>query len=124
MRLRVLAISMCIAFVPCAARAFEGPLQVRNQFPLFIGIDPPYLETAAVQDAVSFALSHSSVYVMRESAAWKINLDIEMTELNLRLKKTIGTGTELGLDLPFLRTEQGFLDRPVSWIHDTLRTGD
>ena len=115
---------MLAVVVPASASAFEGPLQVRNQFPLFIGIDPPYLESAAVQDAASINLSHSSVYVIEQSTAWTVDMDLEMTELNLRLKKKVGPRTEVGLDLPFLRMEEGFLDRPVAWVHDTLGTGD
>ncbi len=124
MRYLLYAAWTLITFVSCPALAFDGPLQVRNQFPLFIGIDPPYLESAEVRDAVSLNLTHSSTYVMQEKPPWKVNVDIEMTEFNLRLKKRIGTGTEIGLDQPFLRTEQGFLDRPTAFVHDTLHTGD
>ncbi len=124
MKLRKLLVCMFLVLAPAAADAFEGPLQVRNQFPLFIGIDPPYFESAVVQDAVSVNLTHSSVYVVREKEPWVVDMDLEMTELNLRLKKKMTSSTEVGLDLPFLRTEQGFLDRPVSWVHDTLGTGD
>ncbi len=124
MKLRMLALCLFLVLSPTTARAFEGPLQVRNQFPLFIGIDPPYFESAIVQDAVSINLTHSSVYVIEEKQPWVVDMDLETTELNLRLKKKTSNSTEVGLDLPFLRTEQGFLDRPVAWIHETLGTGD
>jgi hypothetical protein len=104
--------------------AFEGPLQVRNQFPIFTFLDPPYLESAAVQDSATVSLSHSSVYVIESSAPWTVNMDIELTELMVRFKKKLNSRTEVGLDLPFYRPTAGFLDSPVATIHDVLGTGD
>jgi hypothetical protein len=104
--------------------AYEGPLQVRNQFPIFIFLDPPYLESAAVQDSATVSLSHSSVYVIESSSPWTVNMDIELTELMVRFKKTLNSRTEVGLDLPFYRPTAGFLDSPVATIHDFLGTGD
>ena len=109
---------------PVPAGSFDGPLQVRNQFPIFLPLDPPYLESAAVRDSATVALSHSSVYIVVTAEPWTVNMDLELTELNIRLKKTLGTRTELGLDIPFLRPTAGFLDRPLANFHDALGTGD
>jgi len=109
---------------PASAGCFDGPLQVRNQFPIFLPLDPPYLESAAVRDSATVSLTHSSVYVIETTPAWMVNMDLELTELMIRLKKTIGTRTELGLDIPVLRLTEGFLDRPLSSYHDALGTGD
>ena len=109
---------------PALAASFDGPLQVRNQFPIFLPLDPPYLESAAVRDSATVALTHSSVYVVVTASPWTVNMDLELTELNIRLKKTLGKRTELGLDIPFLRPTEGFLDRPLANFHDALGTGD
>lgn len=109
---------------PAPAGSFDGPLQVRNQFPIFLPLDPPYLESAAVRDSATIALSHSSVYVVATVQPWTVNMDLELTELNIRLKKTLGVWTELGLDIPFLRPTEGFLDQPLDKFHDALGTGD
>ena len=109
---------------PAPAGSFDGPLQVRNQFPIFLPLDPPYLESAAVRDSATVSLTHSSVYVIATVPAWTVNMDLELTELTIRLKKTLGTRTELGLDVPFLRPTAGFLDRPLASFHDALGTGD
>ena len=69
------------------ASAFDGPLQVKNQFPLFSSANAPYLEAAVLSDSFSASLSHSSVYLIRESAEWSVGLDMEITELDLRMKK-------------------------------------
>ena len=104
--------------------SFDGPLQVRNQFPIFLPLAPPFLESSAVRDSASVSVSHSSVYVTEHSASWTINMDLELTELAIRLKKKVGDRTEIGLDVPFLRPTEGFLDRPLANLHDALGTGD
>ena len=125
-RKRTFALAMVVLVISCAAPAwpFDGPLQVRNQFPIFLPLDPTYLESAVVSDAAVLSLSHSSVYVTQTSAAWTVNMDLELTELMIRLKKKFGSRTELGLDVPFLRPTEGFLDRPLDSFHDFLGTED
>lgn len=117
---------LCAVFLALASPsvAFEGPLQVRNQFPLFVSLNTPYLESAEVSDSATVALSHSSVYVTQASPAWTVNMDLELTELMVRLKKKAGSRTEFGLDLPVLRPTAGFLDGPLESFHDFLGTGD
>lgn len=104
--------------------AFDGPLQVRNQFPLLLPFAPPFLESSTVQDSATASLTHSSVYVMQRSATWTVNMDFELTELAFRLKKRVGDRSELGIDVPFLRATKGFLDGPLEDFHEALRTGD
>jgi hypothetical protein len=113
-----------VLLLPGTVISFDGPLQVRNQFPLFLPLAPPFLESAAVQDSASVSVSHSSVYVTQYSPSWTVNMDFELTELAVRLKKQIGDHSEIGLDVPFLRPTGGFLDRPLEVLHDTLGTGD
>jgi hypothetical protein len=102
---------------PVAAVELAGPFQVKNQFPIFIYADQPYLEPAAMSDSFSVSLSHSSLFVMEDSSAWSAHLDLELTELNFRYRRTVPGGIELGVDLPFLRATAGFLDRPLGWYH-------
>lgn len=106
------------------ASAFEGPLQVKNQFPLFLHINPPYLESAKTENSFSAGLSHSSVYVTRGSAEWSINLDMEITELDLRFKKIILGLFELGIEVPVLSTESGFLDGFLDSYHQAFGLPD
>jgi hypothetical protein len=113
-----------LLLLPGMVFPFDGPLQVRNQFPLFLPLAPPFLESSAVQDSASVSVSHSSVYVTEYSSSWTVNMDFELTELAVRLKKRIGDRTEIGLDVPFLRPTEGFLDRPLEVLHDTLGTRD
>lgn len=97
---------------------------MRNQFPVFLPLAPPFFERAAAGDSAAVSLTHSSVYVMQHSDLWTINMDLELTELAVRFKKRIGDRSEIGLDVPFLRPTEGFLDRPLADLHDTLGTKD
>jgi hypothetical protein len=65
-------------FLLCSvpAFAFEGPLQVKNQFPIFLPINQPYLEQASAENSFSLSLSHSSVFVIEGSAHWTAHTSI------------------------------------------------
>ena len=95
-------------------------MQVKNQFPIFLPVDQPYLEQASTETSLSLSLSHSSVYVVKDSAQWSAHLDIELTELNLRYKKDIPGLFEIGVDVPVVRATAGFMDRPLAWYHRTF----
>lgn len=125
MRTTIVIILLCLA-APAAAPAvtFDGPLQVRNQFPLYLGMNPPYLDPASIEDSFSTVLHYSSTYVTQENAFWTVNMDLELAELDLRFKKKLGPSTELGLDVPVIRPDEGFLDRPLESWHDIVGMGD
>lgn len=124
--LAVLVLSVPAFFLPCSSSAFpfEGPLQVKNQFPLFLPINQPYLEQASTETSFSLSLSHSSVFVIEDTAQWSTHLDIELTELDLRYKKDIPDLFEVGIDVPVVRATAGFMDRPLAWYHRTFGFGD
>ena len=126
MKRTLFAAFFCGSFLllPGTVLSFDGPLQVRNQFPLFIPLAPPFLESSSVRNSASVSVSHSSVYVTEYSPSWTVNMDFELTELAVRLKKKIGDRSEIGIDIPFFRPTEGFLDRPLEVLHDTLGTGD
>jgi len=102
------------------AFTFEGPFQVKNQFPPFLPINQPYLEQASTENSFSVSLSHSSVFVMNDAAQWSAHVDIELTELNFRYRKDFVGLFELGIDAPILRATEGFLDRPLASFHETF----
>jgi hypothetical protein len=73
-------------------------------------VNAPYLEPARIEDSLSASLSYSSVYMVRESIEWYVGLDMEVTELNLRLKKNIKDFLEVDVDVPFVGFSSGFMD--------------
>jgi len=101
---------LIILFSSSYAFAFEGPLQVKNQLPLFMYVNAQYMETAHIENSFSACFSYSGVYMVKESKDWYAGLDMEVTELNLRVKKTIKDFLEAGVDLPIVSFNSGFMD--------------
>ncbi len=104
--------------------AFSGPLQVKNQFPIFIHANQPYLERAMPETSFSASLSHSSVFTVQNSGEWVIDMDMEITELNVRYKHYIKSIGEVGVDLPFVAFSHGFLDGFLESYHDLISDPD
>jgi hypothetical protein len=113
-----------VIFASSAASSFEGPLQVKNQFPLFVFLNAPYLEKALPEDSLSAILSYSSDFMVRSSSDWSVGLDMETTELSFRYKKKIVDSFEVGIDVPFLSFNSGFLDNFLSDYHRTFGFSD
>jgi len=106
------------------AFSFDGPLQVRNQFPILVSMDRPILESADIESAASISLAHSNVYVMAPDDPWTAKMDLELTELDLRADTRIAPGTSVGIEVPFFRPSGGFFDSPLAWWHESLGVGN
>jgi hypothetical protein len=107
-------------FLPITSHAFDGPLQMRNQFPLFMHLDAPYLEKAAMENSFSINLSHSSMYLVEDSDQWSAGLDMEITGMNLRFKRTVRDLFEVGIDVPVISLSSGFLDGFLESYHNAF----
>jgi len=111
---------LLLLFFSPVTYAFDGPLQVKNQFPLFLYVDAPYLEKASIENSFSASLSYSSLYLVRESSRWSAGLDMEIAEFNLRFRKTFRYLLEFGVDLPIISFNAGFMDEFLNRYHDTF----
>jgi hypothetical protein len=109
-----------ILFPSSHAFSFEGPLQVKNQLPLFMYLNAPYLETARIENSFSASFSYSSVYMVKESTEWDVGLDMEVAELNLRLKKNVKDFLEVGVDIPIVSFNSGFMDGFLRSYHEAF----
>ncbi len=98
-----------------------GPLEIKNQFPLFLHLNAPVLESAAIQDSFSIQFSYSSIFFLRDSPHWSVHLDMEWAELNFKYRKTISNSLEFSLELPILSFNSGFMDNGLDWYHTNLR---
>jgi hypothetical protein len=116
--------SIFLLLFSSAVFAFEGPLQVKNQFPLFLYLDPPRMESALTESSFSASLSHSSVFMIKASPEWSVNLDMEITELALRFKKDIPDLFEVGVEVPFVSFESGFMDGFLDSYHSAFGFAD
>ena len=122
--LGILASLTALLLYPVTGSSFEGPLQVKNQFPLFFHLDAPVLESAANESSVSLGLSHSSVFMMKDSPGWVVHLDLEMTELRLKYRREIADMVEVGVEVPILSFSSGFLDGPLESYHSAFGFSD
>jgi hypothetical protein len=104
--------------------AFDGPFQVKNQYPIFLHADQPYLEKASMENSLSFSVSHSSTYTVQNSSNWTINLDMEITELNFRYKRIINDIVEFDMDVPVIFYSDGFMDGFLDSYHSTFGLPD
>jgi hypothetical protein len=104
-------------FFASTAFSFDGPLQVKNQLPLSLNLNSPYLESAATENSFSVSLSHSSVYMIKKSKDWLVNLDMELTELSFRYRRIISNLFELGIEIPLLSFTGGFMDGFLNSYH-------
>ncbi|MBI5641052.1 MAG: DUF3187 family protein [Nitrospirae bacterium] len=111
---------IALLLISSVAWAFEGPLQVRNRFPLFLHADAPYLESASTGSSFSAGLSHASVFMQKTSPDWSVNLDLEVSELILRYRKEIPDLFELGIEIPLLSFNSGFMDSMLNSYHNTF----
>ena len=76
------------------------------------------------ETSFSVNLSHSSVFTVQNSGEWVIDMDMEITELNLRYKHYIKSIGELSIDLPFIVFGSGFLDGFLQSYHDLISVHD
>jgi hypothetical protein len=111
-------------FSPSLLYSFEGPLSVRNHYPIFLHTDQPLLEKAIMENAFSMRLSHSSTYTVQSSKEWEINLDMEITEINLGYRRIVKGLFEIGLEIPVIAFNSGFMDGFLSDYHDTFGLPD
>jgi len=102
------------------AGAFEGPLQVKNYFPLFMNSYSPRLETALPEQSFSAGFSYTSVFLQRQSAAWKVDMDMELAELRLGYRHKLGDSWELSAEVPVLNLNRGFMDDMLGDFHRAL----
>ena len=111
---------LTISSISYSSHASEGPLQVKNQFPLFLHVNAPYLESASIENSFAANFSYSSVYLVREAPEWDMGLDMEIAELDLRFRKNIRDFIEIGIDLPIISFNSGFMDDLLRSYHNAF----
>lgn len=102
----------------------KGPLQVRNQFPphlMFLTPKPDGPDLPAQnQFNIGVALDYSSAFVNEVAGPRVSIIDMEMTTLELSFAYGLFDRLSLGLDLPLVSMNGGFLDDFLKDFHDTF----
>lgn len=107
-------------FAAAPSYSLDGPLRVKNTFPLVSILDSPYPESAAYRDSLTFGLTHSSVDFIESDNGFDFRIDAEATELEFGYRKTVGGALEIGIDVPVRSFSSGVLDREIDRFHRTF----
>ncbi len=102
----------------------EGPLHVKNRFPLhllFLTPRPvgPGLPAAGEFEA-SAAVDYSAVYFQHQNREWDFLIDLEMTTFDLAVTWGLTQQVALSVDLALVNMGGGFLDGFLENYHDAL----
>ncbi|NOZ24803.1 MAG: DUF3187 family protein [Nitrospirae bacterium] len=111
----------CLFSAPGMAAGFEGPLYIRNSLPVFLTLGSPSMLSAAGEDSVDVDLTYSSTYIVADSSEWSFGFDLEAAIMDIRLRKLIlDDSMEVGIDIPVLSFNSGFLDGFLETYHDAF----
>src|SRR3989338_35576 len=102
---------------PSKANPFDGPMEAKNQFPLFSHLNSFTFERAGLENSNAINFSYSSVYFVKQSTDWQAWLDMELAELNMRARRIFQDSLELGIEVPFVSFNAGFMDGVVNGFH-------
>ncbi len=115
------ALAWILAAAP--SHSLEGPLRVKNSFPLVSILDAPVPEPAAYGNSLSLGLTHSSVDFIESENGFDFRIDAEVTELEFGYRKTVSGAFEFGVDIPLRTFGSGFLDRGIDKFHHAFGIG-
>lgn len=102
----------------------KGPLQVKNRFPMHLGLLTPMPEGPAVLSqgrlTATLAVDYSSIFFQSRSSHWQVLMDMETTVIDIRLGYGFSEKLMVDLELPFIRMSDGFLDGFLEQYHSTF----
>ncbi len=102
------------------AGPFDGPLVIKNGYPLYAAIGSPSLMSAEPENNLDINFSYSSTYRVKRSNDWYFGIDLETATTDIQLKRLVGKETEIGLDIPIIRYGPGFMDGAIDTYHDSI----
>ena len=92
-------------------------METKNQFPLFSHLNAFTFEKAGLESSFTASYSYSSIYFVKTPTNWQTSLDMELAELDIRARRIIGDSLELGIEVPILSFNAGFMDGTVDSYH-------
>jgi len=117
-------ITLCTSLLSFDAIAQQGPFPIRTQQPIYlqtVTILPSrakVLPTGALELRVDSA--YSNLYERETNATYDINLDMELWRLAYVVNYGFAPNWEVGLEIPTLHFDGGFLDGFIQDYHNTF----
>ncbi|KJU84066.1 conserved hypothetical protein, secreted [Candidatus Magnetobacterium bavaricum] len=115
---------LLVCLMPGIVVAFDGPLPIKNQFPLSMYLLSPRYESPRLQDSLTLGLTYSSIYMVRKSRDYNVGLDLESAEFSLGLRKVILDSIELSAEVPVVVFTSGIMDDAINKYHEALGFGN
>jgi hypothetical protein len=106
------------------SEGFQGPLRIKNSFPLVMSIGSPSLVSAECENSVNLNLTYSSTYLVDVSNDWTVGIDLEAVLLDVQVKRLLARSTEISLELPLISFNSGFMDGFLDEFHSTFGFAD
>ncbi|MBI4211294.1 MAG: DUF3187 family protein, partial [Deltaproteobacteria bacterium] len=105
-------------------RNFNGPFPLRTQHPVYLqnlSLVPTDAKVLSVKELqVHIDAAYSSIFEFVPSPTFDENLDLEILQQTFSFAYGFGRGFELGVDVPFVRYDEGFLDGFLNAYHSTF----
>ncbi|MES0335830.1 MAG: DUF3187 family protein [Candidatus Magnetobacterium sp. LHC-1] len=115
---------LLVLLTPGVVATFDGPLPVKNQFPLNLYLLSPRYESPRLEDSLTFNLAYSSIYMVRQSKDYAVGIDLESAELSIALKKVAFDSVELSAEVPVVVFTSGVMDDAINKYHETFGFAD
>lgn len=114
-----------MAYSPLArADSAKGPLAVSNPFPPHCIFLTPLPESPLILDpgglSAHMALDYASLFVYEQSADWLAVADMEISRLELGLEYGLSHHLNIGLRVPLVSMNKGFLDGFLNDYHQAF----
>jgi len=104
-----------------------GPIPIRNEMPLylfFLQMEPDradVVEQNKFDINADYTVANITVSCFTPvSSLYNINIDAEVSRINLDFRYGIYENTEVGLEVPYLSLSRGYLDEFVKGFEDTV----
>lgn len=111
-----------------AKEAWQGPFEVKPQFPLTLPLLSIGPEKAAVLEQgkveSGWSLSYSNILMILASPGWDVGMDMELSQFSYSYKRGIGQNLELGAEAPLLSFGNGFMDQAITGFHQVIGVPD
>ena len=105
-----------------------GPLEVKNQYPLFLMFLTPQPEsTGLVQTKkleTGLAIDYSSVYLNSDSDNWQALMDMELMVLEFSAAYGLSSNLTLAAKIPLVSMNGGWMDGYLADYHDYFGFGN
>ncbi|MBF0536701.1 MAG: DUF3187 family protein [Nitrospirae bacterium] len=109
---------LLVLLMPAVVGAFDGPLPLKNQFPLSLYLLSPRYESPQVEDSLTLNLAYSSTYMVRQSKDYAIGIDLESAEFSLGFRKVVWDSVQLSVEVPVVTFASGFMDDAINKYHE------